>query len=636
MAILTVFTVLEIHGSSIGQYHNILFGEEEKNASLIFGEPKPVRSDEWLGWTQHTIRQDKLGYPAFDNGKVSGQDSSKNPETPTSSWVNYFRPQNVGFLVLPFENAFALRWWLPPVILAIAAYFFILRILPSKRLLASLLSTSFVLSPFLLWWYQSGLFMVMAYGFITMILGIRVIDQERVGKIKSSYLSNLIYVVAVAYIFTSSVLYFYPPYLIPVFLVVAFYISGLIIHRLLEKHIGWKTLLKRLSVFAVAATLSMAIGLFFLQTHQAMVQGTLNTIYPGARKTESGGMHWLPLFDGFLMPELQDEKDGSPTYYDNKSEASNFILLLPFLILPGMFVLINDYRDRKDIDWIFLLLNLCFIILIARVFLPLGDSLYGLLFLDRVPHLRLISGFGFLGFIYLITLIRKVSNSGISKKKLDTYALAYVLICAFVLFFIGKYVLDNYPGFINNYQTLALMMLLFTLIIFAFISNRKYLGATSLLVFTLFSSYNIVPLYRSLDTPLNLEILQRIDNISKPGDKWITTDDLYFINLPAMAGEDVISGSQGYPDLEYWKDLGYEGYEEVYNRQARAVFVTTKPSMKKMELIQPNYFQIKFECRDRLIEEIDYILAIAPISEDCVSLIDTVEYPRKTFYIYSM
>lgn len=108
---LIALTLLKVHGSSIGIYHRLLHGSEAHDPNLLYGKPQPIRSDEWLGSTQFTIRQEKIGFPAYDDGLGSGRDVTKHPDNPTKDWVTLFRPHNWSFFVMPLENAFAFRWW---------------------------------------------------------------------------------------------------------------------------------------------------------------------------------------------------------------------------------------------------------------------------------------------------------------------------------------------------------------------------------------------------------------------------------------------------------------------------------------------------------------------------------------------
>lgn len=630
---LFLFTALGIHGSSIGVYYKSLYGSEARDPNLLYEDPKPIRSDEWLGSTQFTIRQHKIGYPAHDDGLGTGRDATKHPDSPVRDWVTLFRPHNWSFFVLPLENAFAMKWWLLAYLLIVSCYFFVLRILPGHKKLAALIGVAFALSPYILWWYQSALFMTLAYGFLIIILGMRIINQEKIPKAGSPLLSNGIYAALLTYLGACFGLLFYPPYSISIILVVSAFLLGYLLQKKFDDGLSWKRVGKRLLVFLIAAVVVMGLLVLFAIQHKEMIEKTAQAVYPGQRRSPSGALSFLAVFDGFLMPLLQ-KSSSATSYYTNQSGASNFILLLPFVLIPGIFIQIREYFKRKKIDWVFLGLNLCAVLFFVRSFVHFGDPFYKLLLLDRVPVERMIAGMGFLGIIYLVVLVKKLSELDIPGKILKFYSAGYGLVCVLVLFSIGRWVMQKYPAFLDDTLLMMGFILLFTSIIVAFLANMKYVGAVLLLIFSFGSSFKILPLYRGLDIATDSEVIQRIDAVSQPGERWITTDDISFLNFPAMAGEDQIGGSQSYPDSELWNQISGGKFRYVYNRQARAVFVSNEPDMEEIELVQKNYFRVKFECSEFIYKNVDFVLAVRRLNYKCVEFVEMVDYPAKDFFIY--
>jgi hypothetical protein len=387
---------------------------------------------------------------------------------------------------------------------------------------------------------------------------------------------------------------------------------------------------------AVAAVIIVAvIALLFASQHKEMIERTADALYPGHRISPSGGLHLLAALDGFLMPLLQGSFRGLH-FYTNQSGASNFILLLPFLLLPGILLQIKEYVKNKKIDWLFTAIQICSYLFFAKVFIHFGDAFYKLLLLDRVPSARMIAGIGFIGFIYLLLLIKKLQQLKIPQKTLYIFSALYGLVIFGVLFWEGARVIRIYPLFLNNYLLMIGLAAFFTAILVSFFANKRLLGAVLLLIFTLGSSFRIVPLYRGLDFLQNSQIVNEINHVSKPGDDWIVLDNLYYENLPLEAGRGSVGGSQLYPDLKYWQPIGGGKYEHIYNRQARAMFVTDPTLTEKMKLVQQNYFQIKFECSPFVYEKADFVLVDHPVNYGCLKPVTTVSYPKATFYIYKI
>jgi hypothetical protein len=631
---LFVLTAFKIHGSSVGVYHQALYGTRSEDPDLLYGEPREIRSDEWLGWTQYTFLQSETGFPTFNQSLGSGRDVSKNNEIPVSNWIGIFRPNNWSFFFLPLEHAFAFKWWFIMFLLILSCYFFVLRLLPGRILLAILFSVSFALSPFMLWWYQSALFLILAYGFWILLVSMRIIDQKKILGIQSKRVTNLLYTVVLSFLAISSGLTLYPPYFIPIVIVCAVFIAGYLLNaRSARSSLTLRPIAKRITLLLTSAVIAGTVGLVFISQHREMIERTASSIYPGSRVSPPGELSYIAIFDGFLMPVLQNSSS-EIQYYANQSEASNFILLLPFLIIPGLLLQAYEYMRSKKIDWVFTGLHLCILLFLAKAFIPFGDSFYSFLLLDRVPGVRLLAGIGFLGMIYLLLMIKKADSVKLPKKIAYPFAGMYGLLCFAVLFVVGLKVMELYPAFLESYAVLAALALGFTAIVVAFTANKPRVGAILLLTFTLLSSYKILPIYQGLDILEENKIIQSIKENSDPDDYWITTDDLLYSNFPIVAGRGLVSGSQQYPDLEYWEPIGDGKYEDVYNRQARSVFLSTLPPDQKMNLVAKNFFTIRLECSPFVHEKVDYVLAVTKLDQPCLEHIDTITYPKRAFHIY--
>ncbi|HEX5797943.1 MAG TPA: hypothetical protein VFX79_01185 [Candidatus Saccharimonadales bacterium] len=651
---LIILTVFQIHGSSVGMYHKFLYGENATDSSLIYGQPKPIRADEWKGWTPLTVLQSKTGFNTYNTELGSGRDLTLRPEAPYKDWSTAFKPQNLSFFVLPFENAFAFRWWFIIGILMVSAYFFLLRMFNNKKTLSILLSVSFALSPFLLWWYQMNLFLPLAYAFLLMILGMRIINKEKIPRIKAERVTNILYVTGLSYLGICFGLVLYVPFLIPIAIIIFAFLLGYLLDKKFEHRLSNKDMLKRLWPFLLAFLITVSVGLAFVSGHKTMIEAIANSEYPGHRVTRSADLPFSPalaIFDGFLMPVLQGVERGKH-YYANQSEAANFILLLPFMLLPGIALLAYEYRKKKRINWVFLLINLVALLFLARISLPVGDSFYKLLLLDRVPNNRLIAGIGFVGFLQLVYFIRALDALKISKKKLTSPAVMYGLASLSALILFGSAVINKFPRFLSEYLIMVSLAVFFIAILVAFLSRRNVLGASLLLVFTVVSIFKILPISHSLDPLQDTPVLKKMESISKPGDDWIILDNTRWESFPQLAGRGSIGGIQVYADTALWSQFDPTGKDKpVYNRQGHALFVSNRQDLNderkyeygttiedggNFELYKQNLFKIKFSCSDFIYKNADFVLADHAIKKDCAQLEHTITYPEETFYIYKI
>ncbi len=650
IVIFLILTALKINGSSVGAYHSIAYGSNVSDPDLLFGHPRSIRSDEYLTASPLTELQYKTDFPKFNKDLGSGRDVAILPDAPTKDWTTFFRPQNWAFFVLPFEYAFAFRWWFGAVLLIISAYFFVLRALRGNKKFAVLLSTAFGLSPFLLWWYQSSLFIPMAYSFLIMIIGMRIINQEKISAVKSVKLTNILYFLALAYLGASFVLFLYAPFLIPLFIVVAAFLLGYLLNeRFTKKSLPTALALKRLGLMLAPLLIIAPIIVFFAIENKDMIHAIANSEYPGHRVVRSGNLPFSPSFPilgSFLEPLLQSGLRGGH-YYTNQSEASNFILLLPFLIIPGVLLQILEYKKSKKINFVFLSIQLVAILFLLRISVHFGDGFYNLLLLDKVPHNRLLAGLGLAGFLQLVYMFKLIPELKIRTRSRNILAIVYGAVCLVVLLLFALYVRSRYPIFLHEPYYALLLAAAFTSIIVSLLAKRLLLSAYLLLGFTLISSLKILPIYQGLGFLYHSDVINRIQTVSKPTDHWAVVDNFSFENLPLAAGRGLINGVQIYSDLNFWRQIDKNGkFENVYNRQAHALFVTnTAPPNKyfrgsfatisqDMEIVKGNVFKVKFACSDFVYKNVNFVLTTHKLDLTCMVPVDTINYPQVDFYIY--
>lgn len=636
--LLVLLSLFQLSGSSIGIYHDLFYGKDSKDSSLLYGKPQAIRSDEWLVNTQLTIAQARDGFPYINENITDGRDMSLNIDVPYKEWSVLFKPQNLAFLLLPLEFAFAFKWWIVLYLLILSVYFFTLKILPERRLLASLVALGFSLSPFILWWYQSFTLASLFYGFFILVLGMRILNKEPVkvpgGRIFGNRTSFIVYSLLLAYLLVCFALVLYPPFQIPIALGVAAFLLGYILQlRFAEKkYKSFKHLLRPLGIFGVAIVLTGSVGLTYLSTRSDAISSITNTIYPGARTISSGGFPFDRMMATFLQPQLQSDSRGSQ-YYTNQSESSNFILLLPYLILPGIALTVYDWRKRGRPDWVFISIQACAFLFFANLFIPGMQGLYHLLLLDKVPHERLIMGLGFIGIIHMIYMMKLLIEVKISSRKLTIIVAIYGAVCLGVALLVGKYTRDHFPAFIDNWLLIFVAAALFCFIIYMLLIRRFIIMAVLLLAFSAGSVFRIHPLYQGLGVAAENRVTDTMRSISQPDDTWVTLDQIYMENFGLLADRDSLTGVQFYPDLNFWRKVSGPEADSIYNRYAHVLF-TANPEFAAIQLMQLDSFIVKFSCSSFIKDHVEYVLSPHPLYYGCVEEVSKVEYPAQTFYLY--
>lgn len=627
---LVIFTILGISGSSIGVYHKFFYGDTKvHDKNLILGEPRPIRGDEWNFVTQIAISQSKNHFSKINASVGQGMNLSVLQDVPYWDWSALFKPHNLIFFILPFDNAFAFKWWFMLYLLIIAAYFFVLSLLPKKRFLAAVLALGFAFNPLIQWWYLYGTLGSIYY---SLFAGIIVIQLLRVKKGRM----RLLWGVLLAYVLTCFALVLYPPFQIPCALVIFLFLLGYLIERLKTQSL--KVLLPSLGIIFIALVTSLLIVFLFIMSRNDVFQALANTAYPGKRVVHSGDYSIPHLLSGQLSTQIQNPLRS--LHYrigGNESEASNFILLLPFLFLPGILLLVRGYRSRKWIDWPLLTTSVLSILLLVRLYIPHTDLVFKLMFLGSIPHERVLIGVGLLSFVHMVLVIRNLSRTNTFSKNDHRAIIIYSLLVWAVCLSISIYVHREYPGFIGLGKAIILSVPI-PLITLLFLSRRFNAGASVLCAFLLFSSAGVNPLYRNVTAVANTQLSKSIQDIaSKNNGKWATESYLYE-QFPMLNGAQSLTGVYPYPQLSLWKTSGES--RELYNRYAHINLLidrdTEKNIKSRMLLVSPDTININTEPCSAFLQErgVKFMLTNNPISDNCVSLLKTVGYPTITFYIY--
>lgn len=638
VVILFCLTALRISGSSIGAYYNAFYGNNSKDPSLLLNHPEGIRSDEWLVTTQLTIAQSVAGYPRVNPNIDSGRDMSIVGDAPYKDWSTIFKPQNLAFFILPLEYAFAFKWWLLLTLTIISLYFLVLRFFPGKRMFAALIGTATGCSPFLFWWYATGTLGPIFYGSFIILLGMRIINGDKFTLFGGRFgqYSTLIYSLSLAYLISCFALLLYPPFQIPVGLVIVVLLAGMYIEKFgFGKKLFHQPSLGRLCTFFTGILLAGLVVFSFVHTRTNVISAIQHSNYPGVRSINSGGSPVHELFSTFLQPELQSISHAA-NYYTNQSEASQFILLLPFLFIPGFVLLYKERRSLRRVNWPLLATQLLITVFLLRLFFPHLNSLDRLLGLNQVPHSRLFIGLGFIGVIQLILILTSLERLKIKQRALSLHAGYYALVCLAVLAWSGQFNHDHWPIFARSVYLVGFLAIWFSLIIYSFLSKRLILGASLLFLFTMASVFHIHPLYRGLGPYYNGAIVKAIQEVSKPGDTWVNLDNLLYENAPLLANRNSLSGIKPYPDPKIWELTGDSQAKLITNRYAHVIFNSDPGLINQLVLTGPDSFQVKFACTPFIISQVKFALTPHTLDLPCATDIKEISYPNVTFYIYKI
>ncbi|MDQ3123134.1 MAG: hypothetical protein M3Q14_00390 [bacterium] len=632
-ALLIILTCLKISGTSIGVYHTYLYGENTKDPSLLFGKPQTVRSDEWLVNTQLTIAQEKNNYERINPHFSEPKDMSLLFDAPYREWSAFFKPQNFSFFVLSVEYAFAFKWWVLLFALMTSVYFFCLKLLPNKILLA--IAGSFIIgfSPFMFWWYQTGTIATLTYGFLITLVSMSLIDRTTIqvfGRRLSKKTSVIIKTSLLAYLLTAFALLLYPPFQVPVSLVVFFFLLGYFI----QKSIGQpkKTTFSMAMPFLIAVIVTVGIGATYLTSRSDVIHAIGNTVYPGKRVVASGGYDVKKLLVSYLQPQLQQDEHGAK-YDKNQSESSNFILLPLFLLIPSIVLVTWLYVKQKKFEWVLASLIACNLLFLAHLFIPSIDVLTKPFLLHLVPHDRLLIGLGFVAIITALYMTKVYMDQKIVlTKKYLWGALAYSFLFFGLMVWAGFETSKIYPDFISSKKLIVLLAAALITGLSLILINKPRPGFLIIALFSIASVLFIHPLYQGLGPLYNNNLTKTIETISNKDATWAAAQSIYIENLPQMSGRSAVTGVAAYPSNKFWKENSDMKNDHIYNRYAH-VFLSANDS-SSLVLIGTDLFAVSASCTRKVSQKIDYVISTTPLEGSCKKLIKTLHYPNVTFYFY--
>jgi hypothetical protein len=633
--VLLGLTAFKISGSSIGVYNDILYGPAHKDSSLIFNKPRSIRSDEWVWNSQMIMAQANNHFGRINPNLGHGQDMSLIIDVPYKDWSAIFRPQNLAFFILPFQYAFAFKWWLMAFLLLLSCYFFILFLLPRKRFLAAAISLALLFSPFVQWWYQYITLAPLYYSLFALLAFMCLLREKNHRK-------QIVLGLLLAYLLVCFGLVLYPPFQISCALAALAFAIGFLLNQ--RQLLPDRELLRRLLLVFGSLTLAGIIVLGFVHTRSAAVHSIENTTYPGRRVEKSGGYDVAHLFSGHLDFQLQytsraDHYQIPKNGLTNQSEDSNFLLLLPFLLVPSIYILYINHKAKLNRDWTLIFVNLAFLGALVWLFLPHLELLGKASFLYKVPQNRLIIGLGLLNILQLVIFIKALAEL---KRRLPS---RWILATYSGLIFISELILaihakNSYPLYIGLYRSIAFSVPV-PVIIYLLLTKRFGLAAVGLLAFNLFMTVGVNPLYRGTDIITNSKISTDIKSIASKDKSTWAVEDAYLENFALLNGARSLTGVYSYPQLGIWRQI-LGANPSIYNRYAHVSFNFYRDDAQNLptqvQLAGGDHFGVFTEpCSSFLRNNnVHFLVTDVPLNEqnNCLQVADIVKYPARSIYIY--
>lgn len=566
MGLIIGAVVLNISGSSQDMW-NIYFGGDGSE-NIVFGKPRSIRSDEWLVNTPLAFSQYYNDYGYFsDIAGNHGMDMFIVKDTPVWTFAEIFRPFHWGYLLLGSSRGLAFYWSARTVVLFLASYEFLLVFTKNNRIWSFFSSVLITFAPLVQWWYAVNSLPEMIIAMFVSLCALQRFLKTQVAN------KRLLWVAVIYWCAGMFVLSLYPAWQIPIA-----YILLILAISLVVQYWGRIAVTKRdlIGIVAFGMVFLALMGSVFVLSEQTIVD-SMNTVYPGTRKSVGGGVSWASLFGG-IATLLLPFKDYSGT--SNPSEVSLFVDLFPL----GVLLTVANMAKRKRWDLCgatLVALDFVFIIF-SRVGFPLWLSQITLF--SQVTSGRLTVG---ISIINILLLARAVSQFDWHTSVPFNVAIVvgYCALCVY-----GSKGSFPIAAGQSDYVTLKGMIVVVVIAGLATVAVMfkqqllRTICVVSVLSLIFVSGVFVNPVQlasRALNDNAVVNELKDINN-ENPG-LW-ASDSFVYSQALAANGLATMNTVNVTPDWNAWKYLDPEGqFEPIYNRYAfvNLQFVATEAEGQK-------------------------------------------------------
>ncbi|WP_143316586.1 hypothetical protein [Clostridium sp. HBUAS56017] len=568
-----VLVAFKFHGSSIQYWDNYYRDYGDNYTKTIFwGEPRSIRSDEWLSQTPMYMAQasQEGGLERYNtNINPDGQDMVMAYSTPVADLTMIGNPVNWGYLFLDQERAFSWYWNFKAIALFLLSYEMALILSKRSKNIALFGAALISYAAASQWWFSTVIPNLVMYSQACIVV------TYYYFRVKSNSIKSKI---ALATIFAISgigyILNLYPAIQVPLG-----YLTAILFLYLAFKNRD-KIKKKDIIIFSTSIVAILGVIGYFLITAKDSIQAISNTVYPGAR-FEIGGNYDLKLISNYIFDWLLPYRE---IKFSNASELSGFVSLLPLIIILFFF------KKKEDEDKI--LINVLFVyMLIMLSFLlvsyPRIIAKVTLFSYSTTNRMMVIMG---LACNYLLFMLLPRLKEGITKLRV---AIPVTIITIFIIFIPHYHTISH--DYLRRSGAIIAILIFSTLIYLIARRDIKRLVPYGVILM-LITGFTVNPIARTLAPILQKEVSKAVTSINKesPG-KWVAIGErsrfggqFLFAN-----GVETYNGVKYYPNLDMWHALDEERkYEDVYNRFEHTIVNLTEDETKFI-LLQPDCIEVR-------------------------------------------
>ncbi|WP_195986667.1 hypothetical protein [Clostridium sp. D53t1_180928_C8] len=591
ISIFILLVSFKINGSSIGawdMYASELIDQTEN--SLIIGENRTIRSDEWMVQTTYYMAQAMSDdfYPLYNTNIMDdGLNMILAYNSPVANLSIIGKPFNWGFLLLGKEYGLSWYWAFKTIALWLLAFELSMMLTKKMKGISILASFWITFSPAIQWW-----FMQHVGDTIFFTLAMIVAFYKYVENIKDNKWKKLSFSLMFAFSAIGFALVIYPAFQVPLaYLTLVF--MGVIYFGV------FKTPKLKKDDYIFVSMIILIIGVVlgqFLLTSIDAIKATLETVYPGKRVSTGGGVE-LFRYSEFMINTYTPFRDIN---YLNNCEVSSFI---NFFIGSVIVLLIAISKKVKNIG-IGIALFIVALLQFIWTVVPFNETIAKITFLSYVPTDRMMLMFNFTAMLLSIWAIGVIFREKIISPLVGG-------IIAVVNFSVYALLILKSPY--RDYTNLSYLIILFAIYLIINVSifvrwKRVFFVAMSILIFM--SGMTVNPVVKGVGGIYNKTLSKAIIEIEEndPDSVWLAEGNETKGEFIYANGAKAINGTHFYPALSTWKKIS-EDYDDeiIYNRYAH-VKISLTTDETKFILGNADAFEIDLNIEELKTLNIKYIV----------------------------
>ncbi len=580
-------SALKLHGSATPLWRYYA-DRSVPRAGVWLGQPKDIRSDEWMVQTPWIMSQAARGFPLLNPLVGDGAMTLLN-NLPARHWSMLLRPQMWGFFVADFEHAFALYWNFKWLALLLGSFLLLRALCHGQSVVAALGALLLYFSAFIQWWFSTPTSLPEMLGALFFALWALTLIAHSSSK-WTIVAAAIVFVAATAQIVFCS----YPRFAVPLIWLALFLVAG-----------GVAKLDRDLRTWRIAALAGALIVTTFLLVcwfHQLahLIRQIADLVYPGHIISTGGGAPWRNFTAPFLEFSMTQEyfrKDEM-----NVCNASGFLFFAPFLAAA---CLRDAWQKRYDPVLLALVLYSVCVIVFMHFGVPLPIAQWS--GFSRVYSVLANLGVGVAGVLGLCRVLSR-SEPAASNKRAELTS--FVLLAA--LLFTVLAVTNELVGHFVTLQNVIAAAVFFALVFVSLWMRRVALSAILLLVPLIYTNGLVNPIVRGLTGVTGSELFQEIAQINRahPGGKWIVLGQSdragRIAHLAGGTGADVLGATRCNPDTATMRILDPAArYAEIYNRHAAVSFAPADTGTPVFQLTFADSYRVLLPLATDLFDRLD-------------------------------